>query len=1378
MNRSVRTGTRGAGAVWLAVGVAVGVWVASAAVASGQPQETMRPRTWAPEVGEALAAYRAGDVAQAHRLCEGLLAREGDGHRDAAVLEALCLLRMPARADRIEGRARLSQLMQEDPALQDEPECKLAYGVAATALSETATALGALEDAAEGFARQGITGRCAAALVALAEAWARHGEWELTPARFGVKRPSDTAEANAIRRAQINALRRRIEALPDQADALDRLDLLVARNLMAAGVEADRGRAILKRLAGAKAMGGVGSEAAMELATEYEAREEWSEALSLYERVQREGRGELSGRAEERVRDITRPQIVIDAPSAVACGQPVPVRVRVRGLTQVQLEVRGVDVEAWLGSGQTRSSEAFLPEVGSVRATRVLDTRSTRTYGWWQSDGLQPGLEFAAEAGAYVVLAKGEGGKTPTGTVKRLVVVSDLTALCCVGPRGVVVWAVRAGDATAGQGSELAAKFWMNRSFAPTEVRLDGDVARFPLPNEARVMREKGWVGLVRSGDHVAICRGRVPGEAERAEFGPHVALVAGPPQPEVGGALHVAGLLLPGVGGGAEPAGDAPLELQVIDTLEKVQYATDIKLTEGGSFAARVPISAEFVGKNLRLLARYRGQALDNILGRTVASVPGTRKAEFRVQADVPSVQPAHQPLLRGVVRAEYPWGTVPVRSEGRCNFRAVHLPKPGTNDEPVQGAGAEIRGTLDQQGGLMFEVPLADLGWAGGPLAIDVDASVSNWEGRTGSDRGETLVGAEAPYAWLTHRPAAPVAGEDVRFRLGWACPGGLAVARSPEIAIRRAGSEVARLPVYPGLEGFTSPAWCPAEPGSYEITTTLAVTDAEPVRVTKVVDVGATPVATRPEHAGPRCTAHFTGQDGKRGVHVRLEGEWAGPMLVLLASDDPLAARSIAALHGVAEFVLPLAQEARAGLRVLVLGARADDVETLCAEQVGPDPQRVLTLSLAAPGSNVWPGTTVAVRADCGVVAGAMQPLTLTARLIHAATAGYVDPRSGQRREAASDLARGLELVSSTRRAVVTTRPTGAEEWAGGDGAPLWALLREGETLWTTSSAVGTDGVKLEVPVPDVPGMYKLVVVMCGPEGEVAADAVILDARRGIRVAVDSPGRLMLGDRSLFAVLVESGYAAPVEAQIRWQAGDALHIETVRVAGTGHVANRAVTQPATVSVPAGGRLWLQADVEAACVGQGRIVAEVATQGLQHRAEGSYEVLAAEVDASSGADVRVRRTVSVWTRVVPETDADEDGRHGHGHGRWRWVPLGAGGRLAAGQFLQVRDEITLSSALPELIWRLRVPATCRAIRRGGQGMEASADSSTGQVDVLEYKLPKPAAGVHAHDWYLAVVRPGACVVPAPELRGGGGAALSVTIDPAETRLVVLEAE
>ena len=1387
--RAIRYGLARSPAALLA-----GVLVLALGAALGSAQQVSAAQhEWSADARDALDAYRAGEFDIAQQLCRHLARRTEDerAQRDAAVVQALCLMRSAARADRVDGRERLLQLAQDDPTLRAEPECNLALGIAQTALYETADALDALDRGVESFAAQGLTLRQLAALVALAEAWAKHGEWEVTPPRFRISRPASAAAADAQRRRQIETVRARVARLPAHEQALADVDLILARHLIAAGDAPGEGHSILAELAAQPQLTPAGVEAALLLAEHYESLERWPLALGLYERVRREWHGEPARRAAERAQRITRPQLILDAPAAVASGEAVRVGVRVRGLPAVQLEVRRVDVEAWLGSARTRGSEALLPATGSVRLARDLNTRVPEPYEWWDSGALDDPLEFTAEPGAYVVLAGGDGADGRLHQIKRLVVISDLTATCLVGARRVLVWATRR-PATAGADFEqITGKFWMTRSFAPTLLQFDAGIARFPLPNEAWVMRDKGWVCLVQAGAHLAVCRGQLTDQQAARAGMPQLAMVGGPPAPRVGESFHIAGLVLPTDGETVDAYGDAPLELDVSDAVDHSVFNRQVSIEPGGAFAVEVPITPELAGKHLHVVARRQRRTMDNLTGKVTARVPNEELVRYRVWLEVPEwIDPAVG-VLSGCVRAEYPWGAPASGAWVACTLQAVRLPTTGSHERPMLAGVLNRGGRVDEDGRFEFALSTGEFGVSGVPLHIALKATVSARTGVIGWGAAEVLYAPDQPHAWLTHEPDDPHVGQPIRFQVGWFTPGGWAAERYPELEVRQAGDLVARLRLAPHREGLRTAPWRPTRPGTYEASVCVPAADGPPLRLQSTIVV-ATASPSRPADERLRCAAHGGHEGPQPGVHVRLEGAAEGPLLVLIEDGEPRAARMVGRVDGTAELFLPWAEGSPAGGRVLVIEAGRAGAELRALCEIEPDPAVSVEVDLTPPADAVWPGTTVPVRVACRTNDPAGGDVTLTARLVTAASSGYVEPQRGAR-PAETPLSTSLSIVPFTTAAGkagdVAMPVEGAQRTAT---TRLWSALAEGATLWTTCvGASAGEQTELPVVVPADPGLYRLLVMARTPAGVIGTGAVVLDARRGIRARLDLPEQLTLGDRTQAAILLENGRPEPVEAELSLRAGNKLHLESVRVASPrSRVAHPRAGEAVTVPVPAAGSVWVYAELEAAEPGKAVLAVEVAAAGGRHQVDAACEVF--PVDAASGA--RLTREVLVWTaydeepeiaeldhdEVVSEpTDepwvaVDEHASHGHARRHWTSTVWKPGTRLKPGQYLEVRETLELQEALPGLSWTQRIPATCHGTAEKRSDLHPIGVPRAGRTTTLTFRVAGLEPTTHTHEYLLVVARPGACILPAPELRVGDRR-IPVAVEPEELRLIVV---
>ena len=1348
---------------------------------AGAPPVGPPGHAWSPAVTGALAAYRAGQWADAQQLSEQFLqaSAAAEVRRDAAVIQAFCLLRSPARADQIDGRARLTQLQQEDPTLRPEPECNLAYGIAQTALHETPEALEALEQAAEGFATQGVPNRQLAALVALARAWAEHNDWGHMSARFTFRRPQNPDEAAAARRNQIESLRARAAALPGHEDAVAQIDLVLGQYLFGAARTVDEGRGILAHLAESTLPTAAGSEAAFVLAEHDEQAGRPSAAVALYERLQAEGHDAWQRRAGDRLRELTQPQLIVETPQTVPTGQTITLHVRARDIDQARVEVRRVDLHEWLANRQTRASDAFLPDSGSVQFVQDLDTRARQEHAWWDSDARDTPLRFAAPPGGYAVVVRGRDTKGQEHKVKRLLLVSDLSPVCFVGPRFVAVWAATPPGSAAGEKTETpelkpTVTFWMHGSYVPVQGAVVAGVARFPLPNEARVMQDKRWVCLVQAGEQVAVCRGRLEEAAPGRDGTAQVLMIGGPATAEVGASVYVSGVLLDGARQGGPPA----LQLQVLDTLDQVVAVREVAVSAGGAFSMTMPVGPELAGRHIRVVPRLDGRVAENVAGRVTAGVPATDTPRFRIHCDVPRWIPAENPYLFGDVSVECPWGTPSSGARVVCRWQAVQLPTTESNGVPVLGRSFEREGYVNAAGRYELALPLSPtrFGLSRSPLAIRLEVEAHFWSSWEETDSADLLLGPRPPHTWLTHEPAEPTTGQEVRFRAGWFDPGSLAVADVPALEVRRGDRIVARLPLLADPDGLKSEAWWPSEPGEYEVAVSIPVLDREAIQLRAAVTVRAASPSSAPAAPRVKCDAHFARQDGRDGVRVRLAGESATPLAVLAAAGDPLGGVGVGRLSGLTEVFLPLDTQPTTGTRVVVVGTSDAGTQLLTTEPVAADPARSGELRLEATTQPIWPGTLAQVTARLEPAGQAARGTVLTARLTDAGAAYSGHGPFSRERDETAGVTLGIAIVGPEGEL-----PTGT----GGAAYALPPLLRsalsQGATLWCGAVDLEAAGSTLSVPVPDRPGVYRLLAATVAPDGAVARGAILLDARHGLRVRPDVPQHLTVGDRTRVSVLVESGERSPVDAELRLDAGAGLHVESLAVVAPSGLSEGARPGEAVpLHLAAGGHVWVHATVEASRAGGGTVVVEVSAGDMRSRSERPYEILNLAAAEAAPRAVQIKRTLVIWTPLdrdqaasQPAPDSLDEPKESRR--QWTSVPWSPNERLVPGQYVEVREEFTLGEPSPGAIWTQRVPTTCTAIRLMPGNPGPIGLRELGRGDELRFRVSPLAPGPHAHQYYLVVVRPGTAVLPPPDLRSGETPIL-VTVVPAEVRLVAVE--
>ncbi|HUU95148.1 MAG TPA: hypothetical protein VM487_05370, partial [Phycisphaerae bacterium] len=1161
------------------------------------------------------------------------------------------------------------------------------------ALNETASAIHELDAATEGFAERQQYERLAEASAALAQAWSCHNEWEVSLEQLGVQRPGSPDEARAVRRAQIAKLRERVAALlPDDADALARIDLVLAENLIDAGDKVGEGVDILKRLAGSASLTPAGVQACLALGQRYEQQGDWAAALRLYRRAQAAGLGEPSRRAGQRVKAISRPQLLVDVPAAIPAGQPIQLGLRVRNLDSVQFELRRVDLDGWLASCQGRFAEGRLPVAGSVVLTREIETRAATPYEWWTSAALAEPLSCVTGRGAYVAVAQASDADGRPLVTKKLVLVSDLHAVTLVGRRHALIWATASEQVAESLYDNLSARFWMHGSFVPTRPRFAGGVARFALPAEARLLRSKRWVCLVQAGEHLALCRGRLPA-ASHAEA-PAVALVADSPDARPGQVLRLFGLLLAARGSAASPEAGQVLRLDAVDPVERLRHTARAEVSLTGAFSVEVPLVEDSAGERLNVIVRRGNQVLENVRGRFGFDVRPADAPQFTVTCYLPARPEPGVAELVAEIHALYPWGTPLADAKVRYTARAVRLPSADSQSEPVASLPLSGRGQLDAQGRWAFSIPVSLFGMPPGPLAVGVWARVVGWDERHVAGFAEVLVSPVSPSApvhlWLSHDPPEPRAGELVRFRLAWFDPENRSSGKRPTLELRRAGTTVARLRLYSTVGGLESEQWRPNAPGSYEVLATLPMEVGEPLHVYKLIEVGGSGAAIGVVTPGVECQAQYARREQRWGIQVSLSGEVGQPLLVFAEAGDPLAASTILELDESAELFLPIEGRRFADARVFVATVAADGLQVLTSAAIEPAEEEALALTLEPPSGPVSPGAVVSVDVICTRGTDAAPPAMLLARLIDAAGTGYVEWVPGPVHDGAAPEIGGLTVTSSG-----DPGQTGDDEGSVPQSATpgdrlspeLAAALFEGTTLWADSRPIEADRTRLEVPIPVWPGRYRLIVLARSPSGVLATDALMLDAREGIRVLADVAETFTIGDRSVLAVTLENPRSAPATVGVSIQGGDGLHIETLRVAG-GEAAEQTAGEQTAVTIALGPhkRVRVLAQVEAIRAGEGTAVVELEAEGVRQRAARAYRVWSAQRSAphdlrdQSAPRMRVKRTL-LWLigEEQFETPGEEETQVETGGTDWVATPLAPGERLTPGQWLLIRDELTL---------------------------------------------------------------------------------------------------
>lgn len=1330
---------------------------------------------WSPSTRPIWDAYYAHDFERAQRLALRLL-REVDQERtrtDAATLHALCLLRSDTRADRQDGRTRLERLVADNPSLADDPECNLAYGIALTAQHETGHALDVLDHAVRGFARQDRPARQAAALVNLGRAWIAHGEWESMPSRFRIPLPRTAEKRAAIRREQLATIRDQLTEL-NQPVALAELDLAWAQHLLTSSMDdiAD-GVARLEELVAVEHWQPVHAEAAFALARHYDHTDRTADAVPLYRRLVESWSDARVHLARTRFEALSQPEIRLDLPQSIAPNTPATFGLDVRGLPRVRVEIRQVDVNEWLRTPGQRGRDRFLSESGSIRYVREFDTQHTDPLTWWNSTTLDAAPTCDLAAGTYVVIVRPVPDVDASAhTHKQLLVVSDLHAVAVVNNHNVAI-----GCAAENPPASGTVRFWMLRSFTPTRAPLRDGVAMFPLPNEARLMRDRDWIALIETDTQHAICRGTLPESLTAAATRPRVFLTGGPPTPAIGSRVQVAGLVLP-------PGAEDTLTLSWLDAFGDARI-TEQATPTGGWFSVSTVLDETVAGDHLRVVPRSGNRTLENAISLPQFDVPSPDRPRFKVEVNAPQhLRPGER--LRALVHVRYPWGVAPRRCRVHCLIRVAELPTddPRTAAQPV--AAVVRRGRLDADGEFALWIPADKLGDPATPRIISIEPSVYSWDGRRGSGFAELIAGPQPVHAWISLRPATPKVGDRIHFGLHWFQPGGRPAIPYPRIEIVRDNQSIADLTLAPRHTGLTSEVWRATHPGPYIARTTLPASEDDPLPVALSFDVTEAPAAAAPP------PAHAVGLGSSPAApRLQLQTRPDRPELLFTESGEELHALLRTPADGLSIHTPPATQPGD----TVHLFVRADDGWKW--EWSGPIEATAATLPTlrtkeAQP--TAWPGNpysiTVAPHSH-------NNPSTLVARLIPVVTAGVADHAPMHDRTTSE--APSLNVATSNGR--VLTAPAVSDPVSLLSPA-LHDFLIDGMTMWTAARSIDNEPMPLQVPLPTQPGLYELRLAHVRGNQLLAQTAKLIDTRHGLSVALDVPRHLLVGDRALVALQLHNGCPAGVIAHVTFESDPGVALEAFRGNDSRPLDREPGADSFRIPLQANEDVWIYADAEAVSPGPADVRARVVSEHREAVAQQTCTVRDLK-PPDRKARVHMRRSLFVWQPAEPregprssplkrgpilspqelrqqlgpvpdEPLADESEDRPAERADWTWHPVSPEARLIPGQFLLVKEEWLLETPLEPSHWQQWVPATCDAVPRDYEEYPPIGPRRDRRRDRIAVDVPKLAPGIHAHQYFLAVVRPGACSLPPPTLRQGDRT-IGIELTPLRTRPIVI---
>lgn len=1290
--------------------------------ATAQPDPITPNTHWTPDVSEACAHYLAGNYQNTQSICRQLLRerRSADVRRDAAALIALCYMRGQTRQERTAGRAQLFELAQNHPELLQRPECLLASGIAQRGVLETAGALDHIEQAVTGFIGQNRLDRAAVALTELAQTWANHTEWESTPPRFAIIQPLTPVTAHEVRLNQIESIRRRAAKLPLPPTTAQRIDLIRARYLLDKAEDTESAREILKTLAYNKPLTEPAAEAALLLANLAQQNRDARKAAELYQRIAQTNFPELSRQAADQLQQLQSPQLHLDLPDRAAPNEPIPIRIRSRHVDQLNFEIRHVALADWLERNRGQLIESQLPVTGSVRCAADWQPNPETEHDWWQP----PDFPCALPPGAYVAILRGDNLLH-----KKLILASNLHATLRTGHQYAVLWTTT--DDPANLPATAAARFWMFGSYVPTRLELHEGVATFRLPGEAAVFRDKRWVCLVDTGEQLALTRGKLPPDVGDSARSRAVALSCSTIAVEPGETVTFLGAIL-----GHAPDDQANWRLDLADAYEAVVFSNPLELSPAGTFGIQWRADANLADVHLHALVYRDDQVIPNAFGRLPLHVRPRDPVPLAVDCRVPPTLPANALEFQADVEAYYPWAAPAANANylwGRAILRLPHA----DDAVPLPLIPGRAKGKLGPDGRARLTVPLTPLFDFDHPAAIGLNVSVVSYDERWQREYVSTIRAEQDAVAWILTKPENLSAGHAARFRLEWVMPRERPVVAVGELDVANKGGEVvASLPLIPSIGGYTTEPWIVPEPGTYTVRAKLTRFGAAPLVAERTIEVATNNEAL----ALPNLSAAATTRGGD--VQLRLSGSSDQPLLAVIGTDEPRGATAVRPFGGAREVAVPATGRVHAGDRVTVFARDGDGMVAVAQAAVQPRSGKGLPLRVRGDEAPCAPGGIASVDVECAS-RGAVSAL---ARLTPEARTGLASLVGGDARVLRDSMVSWIEEGAAALPLVP---------------APLLEALFAGETLWSGHIPRLRGKTKLDVPLPAEPGRYRLSVLARGADGRLALESVMLDTTGGVELVVDVPRRFTVGDRTVISAVVRNPSDRPRDVALQVAPGVGLGLESAEVRGERVEAVEIGDGTARFTLAGRSRAHWVGDVEAAAVGGGTAEFGLLVGALRQRVSAAYVVGSAE--SVGDAAVRVERELFL---LIPERPALEEDPFAVNpqvaaptadtRVRWNRSPLRAGEVVSPGQRILVSETFETEGNWRDVTWVQRMPANAFTVavpdeERMQIGLEAAR-----RPTLLRYRVERLAEGRHRHEYWLVAGRPGACVIPPPEVLVG----------------------
>lgn len=1333
------------------------IWFAALFPAALRAQESPPPG-WSFELGEAFADYHAGHFSKSAEICRAVAAtaKSETVRRDAEALAAMTSMRMGTREECTSGRTRLGQVLRSDSRILDRPDARFALGLARLTLNETSAALGELLGALEGFERQQRTPRVLEALVAVADCWSRFNEWGL-PVRGLPLAPPDSPEAAAAERTKrIAEFRAKAETIAGGESAVARIDVIVARQMLQRDESRSDGIARLQELVKTKDLA-VSTEAAMILAEQLAGQGAAANAiLPLYQFVASANLGEKSRQAQQAAEELLRRKVDFVLPAVIKANEPALARAAIANFTGILFEARRFDIAEFLTRNKGMLIESQLPDDGALVASGPLNRPDGSVASRWTAD-----IPLKLPAGAFVILARDAAAPTGAAIGKALLLVDSLEAAVIVGNQQALV--------AANAAAACKARFWMHGSFQPVEITLTNGSAVFALPPESRLVTDRRWVCLVQSDfGTTAVCRGTLPETPLREKGGAGVLLSAAPESPRVAEEVLVSGWLADGLAPGAPPL---RLDVELRDTLDELREKRTVTVDATGAFAAKFSAAVEWAGATIHPVIRHQGAVLPCLFRIPLIRLNQPTEIVPLIDAELGLLGIAQEGLLRGNLRARYPWATPLLRGRADMRFRAVRLPDSEMLLSRLATPTVTLRSRLDTQGRAIFAQPTAAFSLEAGKVAINAHFDVFGPESAGASRSIERLFSEESVHLWLDPFDQPCIAGRPVSLRVGWYDPSHQLGGVQPTLELRApADREFTAIPLFPDRGGYWTADWFPCGPGMHLARATLPRLDGSLQEA--IVNI---PVESAAPHAQAETVSFQAAleQDGSQyAIRVLAATDRNLPILATVLADQPLSGAWLGVDRN-AGTRIALSRVPASGVNVALFTLEGGELRCLGARWLAGPSNPAIRIVSADP--EISPGKVA--RFEVASTAGDLRGASVIARLVDLAESGSVNWLLSEQ-----------EIDSASPRFSLTSGNS-ANRRNASDALPLPSVgpipsqaalsMSRGMSLWTEVERAAGEKAVFTIPLPAAPGRYRLSATARWRDGRQATALLPLDLSQSTAISADLPAVLFAGDRSVASIHLENPSDQPRSAHVRVTPGACIALENWRLAGgPSSAAPKEEGGSIAIDLMPRSEAILTANFEAARAGRGVFQLSLESGSQNTRIERAYRVMSTTETPQSNPSKEtlpvIRKIYRVDTALPDPEELDPDQKPTLPRPslfKEPRMPLAELESTPLGTILLVEDTIEFQRPMTNIEWIQRAPSLAALRDESDNSAHAIAPVASFTAREATYRQESLAPGKYTHRFLLVTRRPGVCLLPGPLIRATGET-FQIRTEPLEPRI------